>query len=126
MTRSGGGDVAREQIVQTLIDEQLVVVEVQIREDLVLVEQVVADRDLAEQIRLAERGLLTMSIQQIEELGLKRRARTIGVEVGEERIVVFLEHERRVEPRAEPLGQRRLAGADRTFDRDVAEVHGAR
>ena len=46
----GRRDVRREQIVEPLIDEQLVVVEIQIREDLVLVEQVVADRRLREQI----------------------------------------------------------------------------
>ena len=46
MTEIGRRDVAREQIVQPLIDEQLVVVEIQIREDLVLVEEVVGNRRL--------------------------------------------------------------------------------
>ena len=50
----GRRDVLREQIVETLIDEQLVVVEIQIREDLVLVEQVVADRRLREEIALLQ------------------------------------------------------------------------
>ena len=40
----GRRHVAREQVEEPLVDEQLVVVEVQVREDLVLVEQVVADR----------------------------------------------------------------------------------
>ena len=40
----GRRHVARQQIVEPLIDEQLVVVEIEIREDLVLVEQVVGDR----------------------------------------------------------------------------------
>ena len=70
----GRRHVARQQIVEPLVDEQLVVVEIEVREDLVLVEQVVADRDLAEQIRLAERGLLAMAIEQIEQLGLQRGA----------------------------------------------------
>ena len=125
MTRSGAGHVAREQIVEPLIDEQLVVVEVQVREDLVLVEQVVGDRDLAEEVRLPQRRLLTMAVEQIEELRLQRRAGTVGVEVGEKRILGVFEDERRVEPRAEPLCQRGLAGADRSFDRDVAELQGA-
>src|SRR5204862_4294715 len=43
------------------------------------------------------------------------------VEVGEERIVGFLQHDRRVEPRAQTLRQGGFAGADRTFYRDVAE-----
>ena len=67
-----------------------------------------------------------MAVEQIEELRLQRGARPVGVEVGEKRIVGFLEDERRVESRAEPLGQRGLAGADRTFDRDVAEVQATR
>ena len=66
-----------------------------------------------------------MSVEQIEQLGLQRGARTVRVEVGEEWILRLLEHDSRVETRAEPLGQRRFAGADRTFDRDVAEVQGA-
>ena len=65
-----------------------------------------------------------MPVEQIEELGLQRGAGAIGVEVGEKRILGFFEDERGVEARAEPLGQRRFAGADRTFDRDVAEVQG--
>ena len=67
-----------------------------------------------------------MAVQQIEELRLQRGAGLVGVEVGEKRIVGFLEHDRRVEPRAEPLGERGLARADRSFDRDVAELQAAR
>src|SRR5262245_45015607 len=65
-----------------------------------------------------------MTIEQIEELGLKRRARTVRVKIREERIVGFLAHNRRVESYAKLLGERCFAGADGTFDRDVAEVHG--
>ncbi len=126
MTRSGAGDVARQQIVEPLVDEQLVIVEIEVREDLVLVEQIVGDRRLAEEVGLPQRGLLAMAIEQIEELRLQRRAGTIGVEVGEKRIVGFFEDERGVESRAEPLGECGFAGADRTFDRDVAELQGAR
>ena len=65
-----------------------------------------------------------MAVEQIEELRLQRGAGPVGVEVGEERILGVFEDERRVEPRAEPLGQRRFARADRSFDRDVAELQG--
>src|SRR5262245_43808240 len=65
-----------------------------------------------------------MAAQQIEELGLQRGSGTISIEVGEKRIVAFLEYDRCIEACAEPLGQRSLAGADRTFDRDVAELQG--
>src|SRR5439155_21219986 len=71
----GRGDVVREQLVQPLIDEQLVVVEIEIREDLVFVEEVIADRDLAEEVCLTKCNLLTMTIQQIEQLRLQRSAR---------------------------------------------------
>ena len=120
----GRRDVGREQIVQALIDEELVVVEIQIREDLVLVEEVVADRDLAEEIGLTQRDLLAMAVEQIEELRLQRGAGTVGVEIGEKRILGFFEDDRRVEPRAEPFGQRGLARADGPFDRDVTELQG--
>ena len=122
-TRSGGGTSLDQQIEEALVDEELVVVEIQIREDLVLVEDVVADHRLAEQVGLAQRGLLTMAVEQIEELRLQRRAGPVGVEVGEKRILLFLEHDGGVESCAQPFGERRLARADRSFNRDVAEVH---
>ena len=67
-----------------------------------------------------------MTVEEIEELRLQRGAGPVGVEIGEERILGFFQHDRRVEPRAEPLGERGLARADRAFDRDVAELQGAR
>ena len=65
-----------------------------------------------------------MTVEKIEELRLKRRPGTIGVEVGEKRILGFFEDDGCVEPRAEPFSQRGLAGADRPFDRDVTELQG--
>src|SRR6185312_6325400 len=118
------GDVVEQQIVQALVDKELVVVEIQIREDLVLVEEVIADRGLAEEIGLPQRDLLAVTIQQIEQLRLQRRAGTIGVEVGEKGIVGFLEDDRRVEARAEPFCERRFARANRPFNRDVTELQG--
>ena len=67
-----------------------------------------------------------MPIEEIKKLRLQRRARTARVEVGEERIVRFLQHDRRIEPRAETLRKSGLARTDRSFDRDVAELQGAR
>ena len=118
--------VRAQQLVEPLIDEQLVVVEVQVGVDLVALEEVVADRQLAEEIALAQRRLLPVARQREEELRLEPGARPAGVEVGEKRIVGLVEHDRRIEPRAEPVGQRRLAHAQRTFDGDVPEVQGAR
>ena len=118
----GRRHVAREQLVQPLVDEELVVVEVQVREDFVLVEQVVADRRLAEQVRLPQRRLLPVAVEQVKQLGLQRRAGPVRVEVREERVVGVFEDDGRVQARAEPLGQRGLTRANRPFDRDVAKL----
>ena len=67
-----------------------------------------------------------MAIEQVEELRLQRSARAIRVEIREERIVHFLEHDCRIEPGAEPFGERGLARTDRAFDRDVAELQRSR
>jgi hypothetical protein len=91
MTRSGGATSLREQIVEPLIDEELVIVQVQIREDLVLVEDVIGNRQLAEKIGLPHRRLLAVPVEQIEQLGLERGARPIRVEIGQERVVVVFE-----------------------------------
>jgi len=64
----GGRHVRGEQFVEPLVDEQLVVVEIQVGVDLVAIEQVVADRDLAEKVGLSQRALLPVSAQQIEQL----------------------------------------------------------
>ena len=69
----GRRHVLREQVIKPLIDEQLVVIEIQIREDLVLVEQVITDGGLREQIALLHVQLL-MTAQEKEELRLQRRS----------------------------------------------------
>ena len=75
---------------------------------------------------LPDRRLLAMAAQQIEELRLQRRAGPIGVEVGEKRVLGFLQHDGCIEMRADAFGQCGFACADRSLDRDVAELHGAR
>src|SRR6185369_7824134 len=107
---------------QALVDEQLVVVQIEVGVDLVALEQVVADRGLAEEIALAQRRLLSMAREREEQLGLERGAGAPGVEVGEERVVPLFDHHRRIEPRAEAIGQRRLADAGRALYRDVAKL----
>src|SRR4029077_16271355 len=66
-----------------------------------------------------------MAIEQIEQLRLQRRAGTIGVEVGEKRVVGILAHDRRIETGGEAFGQSGLASANRTVDCDVVEVQAA-
>jgi len=63
-----------------------------------------------------------MAVQQVKELRLECGAGAIRVEVGQERVLGFLEDDRGVEARAEPFSQRRFSRADRTLDRDVPEL----
>ena len=70
-------------------------------------------------------GLALLWVALSGQLRLQRSARPVAVEVAEERILRFFENERGVEPRREPLRECRFACADRTFDRDVAELQGA-
>jgi hypothetical protein len=63
-----------------------------------------------------------MAVQEIEELGLKRRAGPIGVEVGKKRVLWIFTNLRGLEPRCEPLCQSGFAGADGAVDRDVSKV----
>src|SRR5580693_4260919 len=66
-----------------------------------------------------------MPVEREEKLDLEGGAFAPAVEVVQERIRGLVEHDRRVEPRAQPLGKRRLAQGQRAFDGQVAEVHGA-
>ena len=121
----GRRHIPGKQVVQTLVDEQLVVVEVEVRVDLVFLEQVVADRRLVEEVGLSKRGLLAMPAEQVEQLRLQRRSRTVSVEVGEKGVFRLLQHNAGVKAAGEALSQRRLAHADWPFDRDVAKVQDA-
>ena len=73
---------------------------------------------------LTERRLLPMPVQQIEQLRLQGGAGPVGVEIGEERILRFLQDDGGIETSAEPFGECGFACADRPFDRDVAELQG--
>ena len=68
---------------------------------------------------------MAVTIQQIEKLRLQRGTRAVGVKIGEKWIFGFFEDERRVEACAEPFSEQRFTRADRTFNRDVAELQGA-
>ena len=63
-----------------------------------------------------------MPIEEVEELSLERGARSIGVEISQERVFRFVQHKRGFEPRTETLRQRPLACADRAFNGDVPEL----
>ena len=79
---------------------------------------------MVEQVPLANRKLLSMAGERKEKLRLKRRAAALGIKIGQERIVRLIEDDRGVEPSGQTLGERRLAEADRSFNRQVPEVQG--
>ncbi|HTV02693.1 MAG TPA: hypothetical protein VMF13_19235, partial [Luteitalea sp.] len=99
-----------------------VVVEGQVREDLVLVEQIVADRHLAEEIALPQGFLLAMPSQEMEELRLKSGAAATRAAVGSKRIFAVVEDEAGVEALTESFGEDGLTDTWRALDREVAGV----
>src|SRR6185503_20982709 len=108
---------------EALIDEELVIVEIQIREDCVLVEEIIADRRLREEVALPHRHLLPMTIEQIEQLRLQRRTGPPAVEVREKGILRLLDDRRGIESRRQTFRERALAHTDWPFDRDVLKRH---
>ena len=105
-----------------LIDKELVVIKIQIGVDLVFVEQVIANGRLVKQVCLAERDLLPVTREQRKQLSLEGCTRTSSIKILEERVLGCVLHHGRVESHGQPLGKPRLAGAQRAFDCDVAEI----
>ena len=66
-----------------------------------------------------------MAIQQVEELGLQRRAGTVGVEIREKGVLGVFENRGRFEPGREPFRQPRLANPDWAFDGEIVKGHSA-
>src|SRR4026207_2070908 len=60
-----------------------------------------------------------MTVQEIEELCLKRGSGPPGIEVGQEWVLRLFQHRRCIEMAGETHRQRSLADADRSLDRDV-------
>ena len=116
----GARHLRLERRVELLVEHQLVVGERQVGEDPVLLEAVVGHQELLEELALHRLLLLLEPLEDEVELGLEGRARTVLVEVGEERVVDVLEHAHRLEPAGDQVDERRLADPDRAVDRDVA------
>lgn len=120
----GNRKIARHQIVETLVDEELVVIEVGERVDSIALEDEVTDRGLRKQIALPQLLKPAMPPEGIEQLRLKRRPVPAGVKIGEERILAVIPDDAGVEARAQSLRQPGLAESRRPLDREVAKVHG--
>src|SRR5688500_3627609 len=116
--------VRRDQLVQALVDEQLVVVEVHVGVDLVAIEEIVRDQQLAEEIGLAQAPLLPVTREGEEQLRLKRGTGPPPMELAEEGIIAIVEDHRRVEPGTKPLGKQGLPHSRRTFDGNVPKEQG--
>jgi O-succinylbenzoate synthase len=122
----GLGKIARDKVEQLLVDEEFVIVEIGERVDPIAIEREVADDGLSEQVALPQRLQAPLTGQGEEELGLERGAGAAGVKIREERFLLIITHDRRVESRAQSLRQRGLAQTRRPLDGEVAEVHAAR
>src|SRR5690606_7417798 len=118
------GHAGPELVVDPVVEGHLVPVEVEEREDPVLGEHVVADREAAEELLLEELLLLLAAAEQEEELRLEGVLVAVLVEVGEEGVLLHhLEDPAPVETLGQEMRQGRLADPNRSFDHDVAVLH---
>ncbi len=119
----GLAELRRDRLVHLRVEAIFLVAEVELREKRVLGEHEVADDRLREHARLGDGAELALALEQEEELGLERVARAVVVEAGEERVLArLLEQQLGADPLGEQARKRRLAGADRPLDGDVAET----
>ncbi len=109
-----------------LVECEFVRVEGELREQAVLGEQVVADADRREQIRLPKLFDLARPRKQEEHLGRQGRRPPLPVETLQERILeCFLEYQFARETIRESPCQRGLARTDRPLDHNIAGTAGS-
>jgi hypothetical protein len=107
------------------VEGELVVVQRETREQGILLDHEIGDRDPGEQVELRQRAHLRRALEQEKELGRQRMARAILVEAGQERVGVGIFQQRQAAGAlAQHARERGLAGADRAFDDDVAVLVG--
>jgi hypothetical protein len=99
------------------------VLQVQIREDFVLLEDVIGHQEPVEQVCLKKLPLLLVPGEKEEDLCLEGIPFRIPVEIPEKGVLLeFFEHDLGPEGFPQHLAQCGLANADASFDRDVPEV----
>src|SRR5437773_7795615 len=109
-----------ERVVDLLIQVQLLPREGEPREQRVLLEEEIADREPREEIHLLELPQLAYPMEKEEQLRRQREAGHVLVEARQERILLRpLQDQGRVQPAGQSPGEARLADADRPFDDDV-------
>ena len=110
-----------EPRVYLFVENELLVIEREPREQTILVEQVVRNAHCVEQIVLANVFELARPLKQKEQLRLQRRRARIAIETLEKRIVVrLLQNQLAAEAPRKTSRQAGLADADRTFNDDKA------
>jgi hypothetical protein len=115
----GSHDALGEGAVQPLVGVQFVTVQVQVREQAVLGEGIVAEERLPRQ-EAWHLALLVIAAEQEKDLRLEREPLAVGVKVGEEGILLKdLEQEPCAELGLQRARQGRLAYADGTLDGNV-------
>ena len=119
MTRSGASNRRSEHVEKPLVELELFVVEIDVREDLVLLEKEIGDEGRG-RVFGARFDKATVALVEEIHLGAKRGAWFLVVEVGQKGIVLAIEDAARVEPFREDSRESGLADADRPFDDDVA------
>src|SRR5258708_8646803 len=114
--RSGG----LERVVKLLIQVQLFAREREGREQRVLLEEKIADREPGEEVHLRELAQLAYPLEKEEQLRRQREAGHILVEARQERILLrAFQDQGRVQPVGQAFGEARLADADPPFDYDI-------
>src|SRR6266568_7546746 len=126
----GSRSLRLQRVVDLLIQMQLFARERQAREQRILLDEKIADREPGEQVHLRELAQLAYPLEKEEQLRRQREAGHILVEARQERILLrAFQDQGRVQPAGQALGEARLADADRPFDYDIVifrERHGAR
>ena len=118
----GLGDALGEDAVDLVVDDELVVRERLVGEDLVLLEDVVAEDPLFEELALDEPDLLVVAVDQEDELGEEGRALLLVVEVLEVGVLRPVVDDLPPEALGEQGGELRLAGLHHPLDGEVPEV----
>ena len=101
--------------------QQLVIRQIEIREDPILRKCVVTQKQAVEELSLSDVLLLLETGEKEVELGLECSAGPIAVEVGEKGVVDILEDLHPFETPGQHLDQRGLAGADGAIDGEVVD-----
>ena len=114
----GRFDAGREHLVITIVELQLLVVQVDVCENFVFLEQEIGNQRRG--AALLHFTQAAMALDQEIHLRTEGRPGFFLVEIGEERIVLGVEEAPRVQAVGQDPCQRGLADADRSFDRDRA------